>query len=112
MSRTPPKMKQLAAINAKVYHTLPVTENGVTFSVEEEFLEQPRTSRHFVKAVDAKGDLRWRTLAHSKIYNEMLEGDVQDVFVVDLFVRENHLVVEFEYPGVFRFDLITGQQQK
>ena len=109
MSRIPPKMKQTAAMKARVYHTLPVSEGGITYSMEVVFSENPRTSEHFLKAVDSTGKVLWKTSANRYVYYKDLEGDVQDVFAVDLFVDRDEVVVEFEYNGMHRFDRTSGR---
>ncbi|MBY0435384.1 MAG: hypothetical protein K2U26_14855 [Cyclobacteriaceae bacterium] len=109
MSRIPPKMKQAAAVKARVYHVLPVSAGDITYSVEVTFSENPKTSEHFLKAVDAAGNMLWKTSVHRLVYDERLEGDVQDVFVVDLFVTRDEVVVELEYRGMHRFNRATGQ---
>lgn len=109
MSRIAPKMKQAAAIKARVYHVLPVSEGGITYSVEVVFSGNPRTSEHFLKAVDAAGNVQWKTSVYRLVYDQNLEGDVQDVFVVDLFVSRDEVVVELEYNGTYRFNRTTGQ---
>ena len=102
-------MKQTAAMKALVYYALPVSEGGITYSVEVVFSENPRTSEHFLKAVDSTGKILWKTSAYRFVYNQDLKGDVQDVFVVDLFVDRDEVVVEFEYNGSHRFDCTTGR---
>jgi hypothetical protein len=109
MSRIPPKMKQTAAKKAKVYYMLPVSEGGNTYSMEVVISENPRTSEHFLKAVDATGKILWKTSVYRFVYNPDLEGDVQDVFVVDLFVDRDEVVVELEYNGIYRFDRTSGR---
>jgi hypothetical protein len=105
-------MKQTAAKKAKVYHTLPVSESGITYSMEVVFSENPRTSEHFLKAVDSTGKILWKTSVYRFVYNPDLEGDVQDVFVVDLFVDRDEVVVELEYNGLHRFDRTSGRSIK
>lgn len=112
MSRIPPKMKQTAAMKARVYHPLPVSEGGITYSIEVVFSENPRTSEHFLKALDSTGKVLWKTSVYRFVYNQDLEGDVQDLFVVDLFVDRDEVVVEFEYNGTHRFDRTSGRAIK
>ncbi len=111
MSRIPPKMEQLAAIKAKVYHVLPVVENGITYSVDEVITEKPKTSEYFLTATDAQKNVKWKTSIYRFIYDEVLETDVQDIFVVDLYVDGKYITVKLEYRGAFRFDKNTGQKQ-
>ncbi|MCU0418483.1 MAG: hypothetical protein MUC38_02400 [Cyclobacteriaceae bacterium] len=108
MSRVPPKMKQAAARKAGLYEVLPISDNGITYSIEVVISEKPKTSNHFVKAVGADGTTLWTTLVHTLVYNEFLEGDVQDVFVVDLFTTAQHVGVAFEYHGTVLLDRATG----
>lgn len=79
MSRIPPKIKQLAAVKAKVYHVLPVSQGGITYSLDVVFSENPKTSEHFLKALDASGKELWVSSVHYLLYDETLEGDVQDI---------------------------------
>jgi hypothetical protein len=111
MSRMPPRMEQLTAIKAKVNHVLPLVEDGITYSVEEVITEKPKTSEYFLLATDAQKKVKWKTSIYHFIYNETLETDVQDIFVVDLYVDGKHINVKLEYRGVFRFDKDTGQKQ-
>jgi hypothetical protein len=111
MSRMPPRMEQLAAIEAKVYHVLPIVEDGITYSVEEVITEKPKKSEYFLLATDALKHVKWKTAIYHFVYDETLETDVQDIFVVDLFLDEKFVTVKFEYLGTFRFDKKTGQKQ-
>jgi hypothetical protein len=111
MSRIPPKMAQLAAIKAKVYHVLPVVENGITYSVEEVITEKPKTSEYFLTTTDTQKNVIWRTSIYSFIYDEILETDVQDIFVIDLYVDGKYITVKLEHRSTFRFDKNTGQKQ-
>jgi hypothetical protein len=111
MSRIAPKMEQLEAIKAKVYHVLPVVEDGITYSVEQVITEKPKTSDFFLLAMDAQKNVNWKTSIYRFIYNEILETDVQDIFVIDLYIEGKYIVVKFEYEGTFRFDKDTGQKQ-
>jgi hypothetical protein len=111
MSRIPPKMEQLAAINARVYHVLPVVDDGIAYSVEEMITEKPKTSEYFLLAIDAQKNVKWKTSIYRFIYNEILETDVQDIFVIDLYIEGKYIVVKFEYEGTFRFDKDKGQKQ-
>ncbi len=110
MSRIPPKMEQLAAIKAKVYQVLPVVEDGITYSVKEVITEKPKTSEYFLLATDAQKKVKWKTSIHHFIYDEILETDVQDIFVIDLYIDGKYIVVKFEYQGTFRFDKDTGRK--
>jgi hypothetical protein len=110
MSRIPPKMKQRAAGKAGVYHVLPVTAGQTRFSVDVSFSEKPRTSEHYLTAAGADGKVLWRSLVFRYVYNEQLEGDVQDVFPIDLFVEEDNVVVELEHRGLFKFNRLTGER--
>jgi hypothetical protein len=40
-----------------------------------------------------------------------MKTDLQDIFVVDLYVDGKYLCVKFEYQGTFHFDKDTGQKQ-
>jgi hypothetical protein len=111
MSRIPPKMEQLEAIKAKVYHVLPVLEDGIAYSVDEVITENPKTSEYFLTASDTRKKVKWKTSIYRFIYNEILETDVQDIFVIDLYIDGKYIVVKFEYEGTFRFDKNTGQKQ-
>jgi hypothetical protein len=111
MSRIAPKMEQLEAIKAKVYHVLPVIDGSVTFSVEKQTKEEPKTSEHFLVATDAQKCVKWKTSTYRFVYNENLETDVQDVFVVNLYVDGKYIVVKLEYNGTFRFDKSTGKNK-
>jgi hypothetical protein len=111
MSRIPPKMEQLAAIKAKVYQVLPVVEDSVTYSVNEVITEKPKTSEYFLLANDAQKEMKWKTSIYRFTYNETLETDVQDIFVIDLYIDGKYIVVKFEYQGTFRFDKDTGLKQ-
>jgi hypothetical protein len=111
MSRIPPKMEQLAAIKAKVYHVLPVVEEGITYSIDEVRTEKPKTSEFFLLATDAQKNVKWKASVYRLIYNEILETDVQDIFVVDLYVDGKHITVKLEHQGTFRFDRDTGKKQ-
>lgn len=111
MSRTAPRMEQKAALLARVFHVLPIEENGITYSVETKFTENPRTSEHFIVATDTQKNIVWHTSIYKKIYDERLEGDVQDVFVVDLYAEGQEVVVKLEYRTPYRFDKHTGRQK-
>lgn len=110
MSRVPPKMEQLAAIKANVYHVLPVAEKGLTFSIDIVFTENPRTSEHFLVATNFENRVTWRSSIYRHVYDETLEGDVQDIFVVDLRIERDDVVVKLEYHGTFRFNKETGKK--
>jgi hypothetical protein len=110
MSRIAPKMEQLAAIKAKVYHVLPVLEDGITYSVDEVTTESPKTSEYFLTASDTQKNVKWKKSIYRFIYNEILETDVQDIFVIDLYIEGKYIVVKFEYEGTFRFDKDTGKK--
>jgi hypothetical protein len=110
MSRIPPRMEQLAAIKARVFHVLPVLADGITYSVEQVTSENPKTSEHFLLATDAQHQMKWKTSIYHFDYDEILETDVQDIFVVDLYVDERYVTVKLEYNGTFRFDKITGEK--
>jgi hypothetical protein len=111
MSRIPPKMEQLAAIKANVYHVLPIVEDGITYSIDEVRTEKPKASEYFLLAMDAQMNMKWKTSVYRFIYNEILETDVQDIFVVDLYVDGKYLTVKLEYQGTFYFDKTTGIKQ-
>jgi hypothetical protein len=111
MSRIPPKMEQLAAIKAKVYHVLPVVDDGITYSVKEVITEKPKTSEYFLLATDTQKNVKWKTSIYRFVYNEIWETDVQDIFVIDLYIDGKYIRVKFEYQGTFGFDKDTGQKQ-
>ncbi|MBS1557773.1 MAG: hypothetical protein JST69_03515 [Bacteroidetes bacterium] len=108
MSRVSPRMEQKAALLARTFYVLPIEENGITYSVETKVTDTPRVSEHFLTATDTKKNIVWRTSVYKKIYIEGLEGDVQDVFVVDLYVEDQDVVVKLEHRKPYRFNKHTG----
>ncbi|MBS1950029.1 MAG: hypothetical protein JST37_03400 [Bacteroidetes bacterium] len=110
MSRVPPKIEQPSAIKAKVFHVLPVEEDGITYTVSVVYAEKPKTSEHFLTATDAGKNIIWKTSVYYYKYNEALETDVQDIFVVDLYIEGNEVAVKLEYCGILRFEKTTGHK--
>ncbi|MBS1486881.1 MAG: hypothetical protein JST43_04770 [Bacteroidetes bacterium] len=112
MSRSAPRMEQQAAIKAGLFHVLPVTENGMTYQMVSEQTDHPRMCKHILVATDITGKVKWRTTVHQVIYIEELEGDVQDVFVVDLYLKEEYVAVKLEYREPYYFSKETGIKKK
>ncbi len=112
MSRIPPKMEQKAAIKAKVYHVLPVSANGKVYSVETLAFQNGKGQLHEVICQSDRGKEVWRTRIYERKYEPMLETDVQDVFVVDLYLQEEKLVVKLEYHEPIALAAANGQPTK
>lgn len=72
-------MEQPAAIQAKVYHVLPVSTGDKVFSVESSLLEN------------------------------ITGTDVQEVYVVDLFLKEGNVGVTLEHRNRIFLNGSTGQ---
>ncbi len=109
MSRIPPRMEQRAAIQAKVYHVLPVSTGGKVFSVESSLLENITGQIHEVVCTTEEGHEIWRTRIFEKQFEPMLETDVQEVFVVDLFLKKGNIGVTLEHRNPIFLNESTGQ---
>ncbi len=109
MSRLPPKMEQQAAIEAKKYHVLPISTNGRSFSVETFALGNLAGQAHDVVCKSDNGREVWRTRIFERMYEPMLETDVQDVFAVDLYFVNDKVIVKLEYHEPIELQMADGQ---
>lgn len=111
MSRLPPKMEQLAAIKAKKYNVLPIVSKGRNFSVETITLKKLTGQAHDVVCKAENGSEIWRTRIFERLYEPTLETDVQEVFVVDLYMQNDKVVVKLEHHNPFSLNAKTGEMQ-
>ncbi len=109
-SRTAPRMEQTAAVKAGVYHVIPVLDEGISYSIETIFLSAPDGMEHVLVANDLNGNQRWRSLVYQRTYEPHLETDVQQVFVVDLYVKGSEVVVKIEYREPISFNKKSGER--
>lgn len=109
MSRIPPKMEQKAAIKAKVYHVLPVTINQKVYSVETFRLGELAGQAHEVVCKSIDGKEIWRTRIYESLFEPMLETDVQEVYVLDLYLKGEKVFVKLEYREVIILDATSGR---
>jgi hypothetical protein len=57
----------------------------------------------------ASGKLLWRKTIYTIDYDEHVEKDVQDVFIVSMKIENDRLVVENERGGKYELDPKTGE---
>ena len=111
-SRCPPQMKQKAAINAGVYSVLPITVGEKTYSLETLTIGELQAQAHEVVCKTKGGAEIWRTRIYENTFNTDVETDVQEVYAVDLYVKDNIVGVELEYRDPIFVDAATGKLLK
>lgn len=109
MSRLPPRMEQKAALNAKIYYVVPVTVNEKVYAVETVRLGELIGQAHEVVCKTIDGKEIWRTRIYERLFEPMQETDVQEVYVVDLYLKGEKVFVKLEYREVMVLDAGTGQ---
>jgi hypothetical protein len=57
----------------------------------------------------SSGKLLWDRMVYRVIYDERLERDAQDVFIVRVSVNAGSLLVENDLGETFEMDLATGR---
>ncbi len=120
MSRLPPMLEQL--INGKIVkgaNLLPVESNGIVYSIYTKTIpnEQGRLYKQEIslEAKKINGEILWKTVLYTKIFNEMLETDVQVRYPVDICFDNNNInvIVKFEHysdiEGIYSCNKETGK---
>jgi hypothetical protein len=108
-SRTAPRMEQLSAREAGVYHVLPVQENGILYSLTSARMDGNVGEVHHAIASDTSGKELWKTQFYSREYIPHLETDVQNIFIVDLYISGQHVCIKPEHGSMITIDKLTGQ---
>lgn len=108
-SRTPPRIEQKSAREAGVYHVLPVQENDVIYSITSAPMAEVKGEIHYAAASDTTGKELWRTLFYSREYIPHLETDVQNFFVVDLYLDEHHVYIKPERGAIIILEKQSGR---
>lgn len=108
-SRIPPRMIQKSAREAGVYHVLPVAENGILYSVTSARMNDKAGEVHYAVASDSTGRELWKTLFYSREYIPHLEIDIQNIFIVDLYVTDRHVCIKPENGNLITLEKQTGQ---
>ncbi len=64
---------------------------------------------HYAIASDTTGKELWKTLFFSREYIPDLETDVQNYFVVDLYLDEHYVYIKPERGAIITIEKQTGQ---
>lgn len=108
-SRIPPRIEQKSAREAGVYYVLPVQENDILYSLTSTPMTEAKGEMHYASASDTAGKELWKTLFYSREYIPHLETDVQNFFVVDLYLDEHHVYIKPEHGAIFTLEKQTGR---
>ena len=108
-SRIPPRMIQTGAREAGVYHVLPVQENGIVYTVSSAPMNGTAGEVHYATASDTTGRELWKTQFYSREYIPDLETDVQNIFIVDLYVTDQHVCIKPEHGALITIEKHTGK---
>jgi hypothetical protein len=120
MSRSAPRIEQYVdGKKVEGYCVIPIQRDGVTYALVEEKKTNedgsPTGQSWTLEAKnDATGDVLWGTVLCERVFEPMLETDVQETYPVDLaFLNEGVLVVKFERytdtSGVYVVSQETGE---
>lgn len=108
-SRIPPRMIQTGAREAGVYHVLPVQENGIVYTVSSAPMNGTAGEVHYATASDTTGRELWKTQFYSREYIPDLETDVQNIFIVDLYVTDQHVCIKPEHGALITIEKQSGK---
>jgi hypothetical protein len=108
-SRPAPRIEQKSAIAAGLFHVLPVQNEGTTYTVMTEKTRNPEKEVQFAIALDASGVELWKTPFYSREYVPHLESDVQSVYVVDLYINNDHLCIKLENGAISKINKRNGE---
>jgi hypothetical protein len=102
-------MEQRSAREAGVYHVLPVQEDDIIYSVTSSPMAIAAGEIHYAVACNTAGKELWKTQFYTREYIPQLETDVQNFFIVDLYVTEQYVCIKPEHGGMITINKQNGQ---
>jgi hypothetical protein len=89
----------------------PVTYKGITYTAPH-YVPGEKQNGGFIEARNSNNELIYRFPVYHTRYKTDLEKDLQDVFIKEITVSENILIVTDENNRIFHINLITREIKK